>query len=513
VCSASKITSNITDLSLNVFKNFFDRQWKVWPLPLLGSEGDEWTEPERSYTVSTRSVIISIGNLLLFLLLLTDLLQAGVPPAKEDIYRIGLQAYIYAYPLVLADKTRLVFVQRFPMNRFNHAVAFPPSTARTVVRPNIDTLYSSAWLDLAQEPIILSLPDTGGRYYLVQVMDAWTETIAVPGKRTTGTQASQFAIIGPNWKGSLPSNLPVIKSSTNLVWIIGRIQTNTPADYANVHNLQKGFNVVPLSAGVRAEASVPSSVIIPAPNRGDGLTPPAQVAGMDANTFFKTFTALLRDNPSHPEDAPFVAELKTIGIIPGEPFDTAKLDPEALQTLERAVRDARKQMASGIRTTRIVRNGWGFNLNIGRYGTDYLTRALTALGGLGALPPEEAFYTGTAVDNSGNKLTGGNRYVLHFDKTGFPPVKAFWSATLYDSDGYFVPNPLNRFGLGDRDPLRYNSDGSLDLFIQQDRPAKELEVNWLPAPGGVFNLSLRLYWPNPEVLNGRWTPPVIRRIE
>ncbi len=344
-------------------------------------------------------------------------------------------------------------------------------------------------------------------------MDAWTETIAVPGKRTTGTQAGHFAIIGPNWKGSLPSNMPVIKSSTNLVWVLGRTQTNTSADYTNVHTIQKGFNLVPLSAWGRAETSMPSPAVVP-PRMGDNsLTPPAQVARMDADTFFKTFTALLRDNPPHVEDAPLVAELKTIGIIPGQPFDPSKLDPEAIRALDRAVRDAREKIISQIRMTGIVRKAWGVNLNIGRYGTDYLTRAVIALGGLGALPPEDAIYTGTAMDNSGQPLAGGNRYVLHFDKTGFPPVNAFWSVTLYNSEGYFVPNPINRFGLGDRDPLRYNSDGSLDLYIQRDRPAKELEANWLPAPDGAFNLSLRMYWPKPEVLAGQWTPPVIRRVE
>jgi hypothetical protein len=233
-----------------------------------------------------------------------------------------------------------------------------------------------------------------------------------------------------------------------MVWIIGRIQTNTSADYANVHTIQKGFNLVPLSAWVRAESSAPSSGIIPGRNIGNSLTPPAQVAGMDANTFFKTFTALLKDNPPHPEDAPFVAKLKTIGIIPGEPFDSSKLDPEAIQALERAVRDARKEMIGGITTARSVRNGWGFNLNIGRYTTNYLTRAITALGGLGA-----------------------------------------------------------------RDPLQYNSDGSLDLYIQQNKPEQEMQANWLPAPGGVFNLSLRLYWPNAAILTGQWIPPVIRRAE
>ncbi len=403
--------------------------------------------------MSSRNSHISKGNVLFCILLmigglLNGPVQAGVVPAKEDVYRIGLQAYIYGYPLVLVEKTRQGFIQRFPMNHFNHAVAFPPPTARQVVRPNIDTLYSSAWVDLSHEPIILSVPDTGGRYYLVQIMDAWTETIAVPGKRTTGTRAGQFVIIGPNWKGTLPSNMKVIKSPTNLVWIIGRIQTNTSADYSNVHALQKDFNLVPLSHLDRAGSTASSSGIPPARMVSNSQRPPEQVAGMDAVTFFKTFAALLKDNPPHPEDAPFMAELKTIGIVPGEPFDSAKLGAEALQELARAVRDARKKLLGQLRTPAIVRKGWSFNLNIGHYGTDYLTRARTALGGLGALPPEEAIYIGTAMDNSGNPLSGSNRYVLHFDKKGLPPVKAFWSATLYNREGFFVSQSPQPFWAG-----------------------------------------------------------------
>ncbi|MBI4765716.1 MAG: DUF1254 domain-containing protein [Deltaproteobacteria bacterium] len=352
--------------------------------------------------MSARSFIAGIGGTLFFLGILAGLPQAGTGLDKEDIYRIGLQAYVYAYPLVLLDQTRQAFIQRFPMNRFNHALAFPPPAARTVVRPNIDTLYSSAWLDLSAEPIILSVPDTGGRYYLVKIMDAWTETIAVPGKRTTATQAGEFVITGPNWRGSLPSTLPVIKSPTNLVWVIGRIQTNTSADYANVHVLQKGFKLVPLNSKDQAGSAAPLSGNIPPGNVGNSPTPPAQVAAMDAATFFKTFTALLKDNPPHAEDAPLVAELKAIGISPGEPFGPVKLDPEVLPALESAVRDAREKIINQIRMTGRERKGWGLNRNIGRYGTDYLTRATTALGGLGALPAEEAIYTGTVKDSAGN---------------------------------------------------------------------------------------------------------------
>ncbi|MEW6187162.1 MAG: DUF1254 domain-containing protein [Thermodesulfobacteriota bacterium] len=440
-------------------------------------------------------------------------MEAGAGPSAEEIYGIGIKAYIYGYPLVLVEMTRQTALQRTPVNRFGHAPAFPPPTARTVIRPNSDTLYSSAWIDLSQEPIILSLPDTKERYYLVQIMDAWTETIAVPGKRTTGTAAGHFILIGPQWKGTLPSGLNKIQAATNTLWIIGRIQTNTSADYPNVHSLQKGFLLTPLSAWGKEPPSLPGDErkLIQTPVHGP--PPPAMVAAMDSRTFFSTMARLLKDNPPHPEDGPMTADLRTLGLIPGQPFDPSRLGPEGTQSLERALADARKQILEQANKPPKLINGWRFNSNVGRYGTDYLTRAIVAMGGLGALPLEEAVYLGCSMDREGKPLNGNNRYLLHFEKNTLPPVNAFWSVTLYGRDGFYVPNPLNRYALGDRDPLRYNADGSLDLYIQNPSPGADRESNWLPSPSGPFLLSLRLYWPKAEVINGRWTPPEIRLLD
>lgn len=444
---------------------------------------------------------------------LCSVARAGTPPAAEDIYRIGVQAYIYGCPLVLMDKTRELLTQRTPINRFGHAPAFPTPMSKAVIRPNTDTLYSSAWLDLSQEPIILCLPDTNGRYYLIQIMDAWTETLAAPGKRTTGTQEGQFVIVGPHWRGSLPSNLPVIKSPTNLVWMIGRIQTNTSADYANVHKIQQGFKLIPLSRWEKTESHQPSPEPAPSQRMIKRIPPPLQVAGMEALEFFKTLAALMKDNPPHVADDPMVADLKTIGMIPGQDFDPAILNPESRQALDRAVHDARIRIMEHGRARGTVRDGWRFNSDVGRYGTDYLTRAAVAMGGLGALPLEEAAYFSTYLDHQGKPLSGENRYRLHMTKEGLPPVKAFWSVTLYNRDGYFAPNVLKRFGLGDRDPLKYNPDGSLDLIIQNENPGPDKESNWLPAPKDHFLLSLRMYWPQLDVLDNQWKPPVIMRID
>jgi hypothetical protein len=489
---------------LSVFATIFP-EWK-----LETGNGGNMNDGRRAKIINFRTAVY------LFITLVAGLslplrLQAAAGPTADEIYRSGIQAYIYGYPLVLMDLTRQRALQRGAINRFSHAPAFPSASFRNVVRPNCDTLYSSAWLDLSGGPMIVSLPETGGRYYLLQILDAWTETLAVPGKRTTGTKPLQVAIVGPDWKGSLPPDLMTVKSTTNMVFLIGRIQTNTPTDYAHVHEIQKGFKLSslnpPLFSPARPENGPPSA------DRQSSLPPPKQVAAMEAVTFFKTLAFLLRDNHPHPEDVPIMPSLKTLGLTHGRTFNLNRLGPEALRALERAVQEARIQILQQGQTLGTVQNGWRFNRVIGKYGTAYLKRAAVALGGLGALPAEEAVYGGTSKDNEGNPLTGAGRYIIHFTKAGLPPVNAFWSLTLYDREGYFVANPLERFALGDRDPLRYNSDGSLDLYIQSDRPSLDREANWLPAPGNFFTLSLRLYWPKPEVSEGRWSPPVVRRVE
>lgn len=429
-------------------------------------------------------------------------------PIKPDAaYELATQAYLFAYPLVLMEQTRLAAPHR-PVNEFVHAQAYPGPEARTVVRPNVDTLYSTAWLDLSQEPVVLTVPDTGGRYYLVQMLDAWTETFSVPGTRTTGNKAGQFAIVGPNWKGTVPKAMTTIKAPTNMVWLIGRIQTNGPEDYPAVRALQKGFRLAPLSGKTApAPASRAASDFTSVPAR---QTPPAMVAQQNASGFFAAFADLLAANPPHPDDAPFVARLKAIGLTPGKPFDGAALTPDVLQALDRAVKTAHSQLSNRSAT---VRNGWTFGTTVGTYGTAYVDRAVVARVGLGALAREDATYPSATADADGQPLTGANQYVLHFTKTALPPVNAFWSLTLYDSDGYFSPNELERYAIGDRDRLTLNSDGSLDVYIQHARPADAQVPNWLPTPEGSFNLTMRLYWPKPEVLSGQWAPPSIQRVK
>jgi len=234
---------------------------------------------------------------------------------------------------------------------------------------------------------------------------------------------------------------------------------------------------------------------------------------MDAATFFGTLAELMKTNPPHDADVPLLNRLKAIGIEAGKEFDAGKLAPAILTGLERAAKNSFDLFVSAIMKNRVTNNGWSFPITVGTYGTAYQERAAIARFGLGALTSKDAVYLQTQNDYEGRELTGSSRYILHFEKSALPPVRAFWSVTLYAPDGFFVENPIDRYALGDRDKLLFNEDGSLDIYIQHDTPEQGKISNWLPAPDGPFNLSMRLYWPKPEVTNGAWKPPAVRSVE
>ncbi len=442
--------------------------------------------------------------------------QAHLPP--EEVRTIAERAYTFAYPMVLMEYTRRNALERGGLggaaetNRFTHAAAFPDARFRQVIRPNADTLYSSAWLDLSKEPLILRVPDTHDRYYLMQFTDAWTETFDVPGKRTTGTGERMFAIVGPGWTGKLPDRAQRIDAPTNMVWLLGRTQTNGPGDYENVHAIQHGYVLMPLSLypdGPRATKPGTPRRAAPA-----ALTPPMLVERLTAVEFFTTFAELLAANPPHQDDGPIMTDLARIGIAPGRPFRADALGPEGLKGLQEAAEAVSKRLAAmDGRVGRPGKTGWtGGGGKVGRYGTDYAARAMVARIGLGANPPEDAVYMHCQQDSGGRPLNGAGNYRIHFDKDQLPPVRAFWSVTMYSQDGYFIANPINRFAIGDRDSLKYNADGSLDLYIQHQAPDGAKVANWLPAGPEDFNLSLRMYWPKGDVIAGKWVPPAVVRL-
>jgi hypothetical protein len=400
-----------------------------------------------------------------------------------------------------------------PINQFAHVRAFPDYTFTDVVSPNADTLYSVAWLDLSQEPMVVSVPEMGKRYYLMMLMDAWTNVFASPGTRTTGNGKGDFVLVGPQWTGNLPAGVKEIKAPTNMVWVIGRTQTNGKADYAAVHTIQDQYKLTPLSAwgtGYAPPANVPVEPGV------DAKTPPVeQVATMDAPTFFGRLNALMKDSPPVAVDAPALTRFAKIGIAPGKPFDLKSMDPAVAKDIEQSVRAAQAQILAETKKVhgRIV-NGWQvLPDDTANFGTDYTWRAVVAVVGLGANLPADAIYPHATMDAGGQPLTGANRYVIHFPKGQLPPVNAFWSVTMYNAKQAFVQNPLDRYAIGDRDELNSNPDGSFTLYVQHDSPGKDKESNWLPAPPDSFNVFMRLYWPKKEILDGTWKMPPVERVK
>jgi hypothetical protein len=377
------------------------------------------------------------------------------------------------------------------------------------VSPNPDTLYSSAWLDLTEQPVVLSVPDTDGRYYLMPLLDAWTNVFASPGARTTGTHSGDFAIVGPDWRGELPRNLREIDAPTSMVWAIGRTRTDGPADYDAVHQVQAGFRLTPLGSWGGASTPPPGR---PVPE-ASGAAPVDQVAGMDAETFFGRAARLLLDNPPRHGDVAAMARMRHIGVAPGS-FTWDSFGDRARSAIAAGRADGLAEVeAEGRRPRGTVRNNWALLDDLGQYGTDYLRRAAVAWLGLGAYLPSDTLYPITSVDADGKPLNGASSYLLRFDPGETPPVHAFWSLSIYDERQFFVDNPLDRYAIGDRDPLEFNADGSLDVLIQHRRPVARVESNWLPAPAGDFNLILRMYWPRASALDGTWVPPRVTRVD
>jgi hypothetical protein len=449
-------------------------------------------------------------------LLLTPLLAPTAQALTEDeAHAIGVNAYLYFYPLITMDITREQLSNQEPgpgslggpMNRFANIEAFPAADMRVVVRPNFDTLYSSGWLDLTKEPVVVSAPDTNGRYYLLPMLDMWTDVFASPGWRTTGTEATNFLVTPPGWSGTVPSGMTRIDAPTPYVWIIGRTKTDGPADYDAVHKIQAGYKITPLSQWGK-EPVPPEFKLDPSV---DMKTPPKiQVDTMPAAKYFAYAAELLKLQPPHVTDQPILAQLSRAGFKVGKSFDLDQADPAIKQAFASAPADAQKLMAWKMPTLARVANGWGMNTDtMGVYGNYYLKRALVAQLGLGANLPEDAIYPLNLADSNGNPLDGGNNYTIHFDKEQIPPAQAFWSITLYDNAGFQVANPINRFAVSSWMPFTFNPDGSLDLYFQNDSPGADKEANWLPAPKGPYNLTMRLYAPKSEALTGKWTPPPV----
>jgi hypothetical protein len=382
-----------------------------------------------------------------------------------------------------------------------------------VVRPNFDTLYSTLWFDLRGEPLIISTPDTTGRYYILPMLDMWTDVFAVVGSRTTGAVAGDYALVDQQWTGVLPTGVERITSPTPFGWIIGRTQTNGPTDYQAVNAIQDGFVATPLSRW-GAEALPDNS--LPGPPQGGGSVahePPLnQVLNMTGEDFMACGVELMQLHPPHIQDQPVVARMRRLGVRKGEVFRPEGAGPEVLAAIQDAPALAQTRMSAVEPHLNPTVDGWALPTSaIGVYGTDYLRRSVVAKIGLGANLPEDAVYPVLYADNNGEIPNGDHNYELHFGADALPPVDAFWSVTMYDGEGFPVPNAMDRYAIGDRDALWFNPDGSLDIFIQHESPGQGRRANWLPSPRGPLGLTLRLYGPRLEVLDRSWAPPPLER--
>ena len=432
------------------------------------------------------------------------LLPAQKADAASEIQTLLEEAYLYAFPLVLVDATKTVSTNaktpsanRAPVNQFIHARKLLDASSRTVVSPNVDTIYTQAWLDVSAEPQIYVVPKTD-RFFNVQVLDAWTNTAAVleaPGA---------YAIAYSGWEGTLPEGVRRIDVPTRTVWTIARIMLSGPDDLPNVAALQSRMQLMPLSAYPAGPDAAPEGSYSPE----NDFVPVEKVFAMTPQEFFDTANRLMETNPPAEADAPLLRSLAALSVGPGERFDASVLGPLGGLRWKRMLLQLKSSLrAQAARYARQMGQWTYYGDPIGDFGTAYDYRTMVALMGLGANTTDVAIYPRTSTDSTGADLTGKKTYTLHFD--ALPPTvgTGFWSVTAYGEDNFLIDNPISRYCVNDRSGLHRNPDGSIDVTLSKDAP--EDTTNWLPVSDEKFHLFLRIYKPDWTALDS-FPPPVIR---
>ena len=440
--------------------------------------------------------------------------------ADGEEFAIASDAYVYGYPLVTMEMTRRVITNvaepvgtRGPMGHIIKLRSYPDATFRDVTAPNADTLYTISFFDVGAEPYVLSIPDMKGRYFLLPFLSGWTDVFQVPGSRTTGTGAQTFLISGPNWSGAVPAGMQQLKAPTSIVWLLGRIYcTGTPEDYKEVHALQDQFRLQPLSTWGKPYTP-PAGKLDPSIDMKTAVRD--QVNNMSTVEYFTLLAELMKRNPPAAADAPALERFKRIGLEAGKSFDPQFVSGR----LDKRIPEVSKGRILAHFMTRdgdISRvNGWSYTTKAGVYGTSYLQRALVTYIGLGANRPQDAVYPTSLRASLLESYSGANKYVMRFPKGQLPPVRGFWSLTMYDENMFFVANPINRYSMSMRTNPKLEADGSLVIYIQNENPGPDRQANWLPAPKDKFKLMLRLYWPNedhPSIIDGSWVIPPITKV-
>lgn len=459
----------------------------------------------------------------------TTTMQAGGPreqafkdvkadAVEEFAYLLGMEAYVYGFPLVMMDVTNRVETATSeageysaPMNQLLKMKGFVSPDFKNIVRISVNSVWSGGVFDLENEPQVFSYPDSKERYFVIQLLNMWTDDFASVGTRTTGSAGGNFLIAGPKWNGTPPPDVKTVyRCSTRFGWVLVQMAAAGPQDFPEIHRLQDQLKLTPLSAW--RTPYVPPSKVPVDPDVDLTATPYDQVRLMTGEMFFKRLAFLLKDNPPYPADGPMLAKLKRIGIEPGKPFDRTTVEAAIMKGLNRVPAEVWFKLETGPYTAPTV-NGWQNMLNIGRFGTDYTTRAFVAWFGLGALTADDAVYPTAFVDGEGEVLDGSQKYVLHFAKDEMLPSESgVWSISPY-RENFYVRNEINRYGITSGMPLKYNPDGSLDIYIQARSPGADKEANWLPSPpSDPFNLSIRVYQPKAALKDGVHKIPAIQRV-
>ncbi len=414
------------------------------------------------------------------------------------------QAYLYAFPLVLMDATRKVSTNtetpngtRAPINQFIHAEKLADAASRAVVTPNVDTIYTQAFLDVGSEPMLYGVPQTD-RFFNVQVLDAWTNTAAVleaPGL---------YAITRSDWQGELPEGVQRIDVPTNRVWTIARIVLSGQEDLPNVRAIQDKMQLMPLSAYQMDRWTAPAGTYDPAYD----FVPVQHVLALSPQEFFDTANQLMEMNPPAAADAPVLRELAALHVGPSEKFDDKALGLfSGLRWKLMLLQLKGKLKAEAANYAQQMGQWIYYGDPIGDFGTAYTYRAMVALMGLGANTTDVAIYPKTDVDSTGAVLTGKKTYTLHIEAEPPTKEKGFWSVTAYGEDNFLIDNAIDRYCVNDRSGLHRNPDGSIDIILSKEAP--EDTTNWLPVGEGDFHLFLRIYKPDTAALEG-WQPPVVR---
>lgn len=428
----------------------------------------------------------------------------------QESYLLATNAYLWGSTLVRMEQVARQYTDmsqaqndtsyRAPLNHFGHARRLPTDQDTDMPTANRDTLYSSAIVDLSNEPIILSTPTVKDRYFVIDMFDMWHNLFKYVGTRATGETSQEIMIVPPYWQGDVPKGIKVVEAPTTKVWLWGRTQVFDEKDYPTVHAIQDQYTLTPLSKYLSQD---PAELISP-------VLPPQAGEVNDPLRFYEELGAYLKVNPIPKRQQALLGQFNKIGLSKNG-FDRSKLTLTMKLQLEKAVKDGQKIVAaqSSNPVTLKMKDGWYYSFVLDQFGDDNALRSLISHPYLGGQGAKEAMYPITYTDSKGKLLSGHSQYSMHFKTV--PPVDSFWSITVYDAKTkMLIGNEIQRFNINDQTPIQKNKDGSFDLILSHQKPNNSKQLtNWLPISTGNFYAITRLYIPSQEILDMKWTVPPI----